>query len=296
MNILITGSSGTVGKHLKALLLQNNHTVFQLVHDDNNSNVKKDLTWSIKNHYLPENLFDTIDCVIHLAGSSIAKPWTKAHKQSIYDTRILGTRLLVEGLKKNPGRVKHFISTSAIGFYPDPGAVFSEDSPSGDGFLQKVCKDWEFEAQQAATLGIDVSVVRVGLVLEPSAGIFPVAAKTHKLGVVPVTGSGDNVWSWIHYKDLIQIYRALAEGSVPAGTYNAVSPGVCTQGEFAKSLLKGKFLKFTPTVPAFLLKIILGDRSILPLTSQRVSCEKLLQNGFKFEFPEVQSAIDSLVK
>lgn len=296
MNILITGSSGTVGKHLKSLLNQNNHTVFQLVHDDNNHNVKKDLTWSIKNHYLPENLFDNIDCIIHLAGSSIAKPWTKAHKKSIYDSRILGTRLLVEGLKKNPGRVKHLISTSAIGFYPDPGVGFTEDSPSGDGFLQKVCQDWEYEAQQAAPLGIQVSVVRVGLVLEPTAGIFPVTAMTHKLGIVPLTGSGSNDWSWIHYRDLINIYKQLAENHLPSGTYNAVSPGACSQKEFAKALLNGKLIKFTPTVPAFVLKLILGERSILPLTSQQVSSKKLVKNGFIFEYPEVQSAILNLVK
>lgn len=304
MNILITGSSGLIGKKLKALLAQCDHTVFSLSHNDNKSTPEKDLTWSIKNNYVRVDRLKEIDAVIHLAGSNIAKPWTKKHKKSIYDSRVQGTKLLVEHIKKHPNRIKHFISTSAIGYYTDPSEeTFNEDSFPGEGFLSEVCKDWEREAFQLQSDSIDVSIVRVGLVLSQNGGLFPIAAMTRKLGIVPNTGSPANSWSWIHIEDLVSIFQQLATRELAAGIYNAVSPYPCSQGEFSKAIIhqtkekKQRLfpISFTPTIPDIFLKLLMGERSALPLTSQKISNKKLNEENFTYRFPTIKEAINQLI-
>lgn len=304
MNILITGSSGRIGKKLKAQLAQRGHQVLSLSHIDNKSTPEKDLTWSIKNIYVRIDQLEEIDAVIHLAGSNIAKPWTKEHKKSIYNSRVQGTKLLVDYIKKHPNRIKHFISTSAIGYYTDPSEeIFNEESSPGEGFLSNVCKDWEREALQLQSERTDVSIVRVGLVLSRNGGLFPIAAMTRKLGVVPNTGSPANSWSWIHIEDLVSIFEQLATRKLAAGIYNAVSPHPCSQGEFSKALIQQTREKkqrlfpitFTPTIPGLFLKILMGERSALPLTSQKISNKNLTDENFTYRFSTIKEAINQLI-
>jgi uncharacterized protein (TIGR01777 family) len=304
MKILISGSSGLVGLALTKNLERLGHTVVPLVHDDNNSNSKKDLTWSIFYKQVNIKAFENIDCVIHLAGANVAKPWTSKNKQAILDSREQGTKLLCQTILENKLPIKKFISTSAIGFYPDPSAaILTEESTNASSFLGDVCHRWEHEIKPITAGGTELSIVRVGLVLSTKGGVFPVAAKTRKWGVVPITGSKTNYWSWIHLQDLVKIYTALALGELPSGTYNAVAPHAVTQEKFAKSLLlttkeaKQSFipLSFMPVVPAFLLKMLLGERSILPLTNQHVSSQKIQDQGFIFDYPTISPAIENLI-
>jgi hypothetical protein len=304
MNILITGSSGLIGSKLKTSLQESGHTVFCLLHNTNNSTPEKDLTWSIKNNYVRIDQLAEIDAVVHLAGSNIAKPWTKNHKKSIYESRVNGTELLINYLKSQPNRIKHFISTSAIGYYPNPTtSTCDESATSGIGFLSDVCVDWEKAAQPIQSDLTKLSIVRVGLVLAMEGGLLPVAGLTRKLGIVPNTGSKQNIWSWIHLTDLVEIFKQLATGELKSGTYNAVSPNPCEQGTFAKSLIQATKLKgqrilplsFTPSVPSFLLRMILGERSVLPLTSQHIQNKGLEAQAFEFKHPEIQGALEDLI-
>lgn len=304
MNILITGSSGLIGSKLKTSLQESGHTVFGLLHNINNSTPEKDLTWSIKNNYVRIDQLAEIDTVVHLAGSNIAKPWTKNHKKSIYESRVNGTELLVNHLKSQTNQIKHFISTSAIGYYPNPTTIpCDESAKSGKGFLSDVCVDWEKAAQPIQSDQIDISIVRVGLVLAMDGGLLSVAGLTRKLGIVPNTGSKQNIWSWIHLTDLVEIFKQLATGELKAGTYNAVSPNPCKQGTFAKSLIqatksKGQRiipLSFTPCVPSAILRLIFGERSVLPLTSQHIQNKGLKEQSFKYKYPEIEMALEDLI-
>lgn len=304
MKIVITGSSGLIGKYLVEVLKQQNHTIIPLVHESNNRSDKKDFVWNIFSKKMDIKAFENVDCVIHLAGSSIAKKWTKSHKDSIYNSRIDGTNLLFEQFQKHQIFPKHFISASAIGFYDDPIIQkTSETRISGNGFLAKVCQDWEKSALQMETLGIPTSIVRTGLVLANEGGVFPILAKTRKLGIVPTTGSPNNLWSWIHLEDMVNIYASLVNGQLKPGTYNAVSPNVATQGSITRTILqvtKNEHQNFTPisfcpNIPPFLLKLILGEQSILTLTNQNIFPENLLSQSFQFQYPTIDLAIQNLI-
>jgi len=304
MKIVITGSSGLIGKFLVEELKQQNHTIIPLVHESNNQSDKKDFIWNIFSKKVDIKAFENVDCVIHLAGSNIGKPWTKAHKESIYHTRIEGTNLLYETFKKHNILPKHFISASAIGYYKDPVFEKTDESGSvGDFFLSEVCSNWEKSALQMESLGIKTSIVRTGLVLSSDGGVLPIMNKFRKLGIVPTTGSPNNIWSWIHINDLANIYKSLVNDNLPNGTYNGVSPNPCTQGKIAKTiLLETKLqnqsilpIQFTPNVPAFILKAILGEQSILALTNQNIYPEHLLKESFTFNYPNIELAIENLI-
>ena len=303
MKIIITGASGLVGKALTQELRKRGHQTFALRHEDNNRNHEKDLTWSIKFNYVNLKGFEDADVLIHLAGANIAKPWTKKHKEDIFSSRVRGTELLIEEILAQNIQIKHFISTSAIGYYEDPGAHLTENSPAGTGFLSEVCTGWEKPLDKLKNTHIRSSIIRTGLVLSNEAGVFPTLNMTLKLGVVPSTGSKSNIWSWIHIADLVNIYADLAEGKISAGTYNGVAPHPTTQGEMIREIFKNASFpqkrlipfEFSPNVPSWFLKLIMGERSQIALSSQQVCTISLLQNGFAFQFNRIEEAVKDLL-
>jgi hypothetical protein len=304
MKIIITGASGLVGKALTQELQKRGHQTFALRHEDNNPNHKKDLTWSIKFNYVNLNGFQDADVLIHLAGANIAKPWTTKHKEDIFSSRVRGTELLVEELLGQNVNIKHFISTSATGYYPDPGMELSETSAAGTGFLSEVCKGWEKPLERLKKTHIQSSVVRTGLVLSNQAGVFPTLTMTLKMGVVPSTGSKNNIWSWIHIHDLVNIYADLAEGKIQPGIYNGVAPHPTTQGKLIQAIFKfASFPKkrfnpvaISPNVPAWFLKLVMGERSQIALTSQQVRTHHLIESGFTFRFNQIEEAVSELIQ
>ncbi len=303
MKIIITGASGLVGKALTQELRKRGHQTFALRHEDNNRNREKDLTWSIKFNYVNLKGFEDADILIHLAGANIAKPWTKKHKEDIFSSRVRGTELLIEEILAQNIQIKHFISTSAVGYYEDPGVHLTENSPAGTGFLSEVCTGWEKPLDKLKNTHIRSSIIRTGLVLSNEAGVFPTLNMSLKLGVVPSTGSKSNIWSWIHIADLVNIYADLAEGKISAGTYNGVAPHPTTQGEMIREIfINASFphkrlipFEFSPNVPSWFLKLIMGERSQIALSSQQVSTISLLQNGFAFQFNRIEEAVKDLL-
>ncbi len=304
MKIILTGASGLVGKALTQELQKRGHQTFALRHDDNNRNHKKDLTWSIKFNYVNLNGFQDADVLIHLAGANIAKPWTKKHKEDIFSSRVRGTELLVEEILAQNINIKHFISTSAIGFYPDPGMGLTETSAAGTGFLSDVCTGWEKPLDRLKKTHIQSSIVRTGLVLSNEAGVFPTLNMTLKMGIVPSTGSKENMWSWIHIFDLIQIYADLAEGKIQPGVYNGVAPNPTTQGILIQEIFKNATfpkkrinpISISPNIPAWFLKLIMGERSQIALTSQQVHTQRLIETGFRFRFNQIGEAVSDLIR
>lgn len=304
MKIVICGSSGLIGSALVKALKERNHTIIPLINESNKRSGKKDFVWNVFSKKIDIQAFSEVDCVINLAGTSISKPWSKKYKQSIYDTRIEGAKLLFDTFKQNNLKPKRYISASGTGIYPDPTLTQTDESPLfGDNFLSEVCLDWEKHALKMKELKIETSIVRTGLVLSNEGGLFPIFSKFRKLGFIPTTGSSKNKWSWIHIDDIVNIYIQLVEGILPEGIYNGVAPNSNTQEEIARTVFeetrknREHIIPFliSPNAPAFVLKLILGERSILTLTNQDIIPKKLIENNFTFSYPTISSAIHQLI-
>ena len=301
MKILITGATGMIGTDLGSLLLQNGHSIHYL------STSKKDLTdepnfkgfhWNPQQGIMDENCMLDVDVIIHLAGASISKRWTESYKQEIIESRIVSANLLYKSLKNNPHQVKQFISASAIGIYPDSlTETYTEDNKSVDAsFLGRVVVKWEESVDKFKLLNIKVCKIRTGLVLSKTGGMLQELKKPIQFGLGAPFGNGTQWQSWIHIDDLVhEYYFALLKGW--QGVYNATAPNPATNKEMTKAIAK-KLDKplILPNIPRFLMNTVLGEMHIMLFTSQKVSSQKAVDNGFEFRYKTLDAALDNLMK
>lgn len=294
MNILITGGTGFIGKELSAFLIQNGHQVKIL------SRKGGDYAWNIEKKTIDSIALDGIDCIVHLAGAGIAdKPWTKARKAELIASRVKSTQLLVEHLKSIPHQVKTFVSASAIGFYgADSGEeLCTESSQAGTDFLADCTQQWENAVDEIDSLGIRTVKIRIGLVLSQKGGIFPVLAKPIRWGLGTVLGTGKQWQSWIHLTDLVRIFQWCIENHSAQGIYNAVAPQPIRHKEMTQ-LIAQKLHRplFLPAVPAFALRLFLGEMSVLVTGGNRVSSERIQKEAnFSFSFVEFSKALAEIL-
>jgi uncharacterized protein (TIGR01777 family) len=294
MNVLITGGTGFIGKELSAFLIQNGHQVKIL------SRKGGDYTWNIPQKTIDPGAFDGIDCIVHLAGAGIAdKPWTKARKAELIASRVESTQLLVEQLKSIPHQVKTFVSASAIGFYgADTGEqICTETSPAGTDFLADCTQQWEKSVDEIAELGIRTVKVRIGLVLSQKGGIFPVLARPIRWGLGTVLGTGKQWQSWIHLSDLVRIFQWCIENNAAQGAYNAVAPQPIRHKEMTEIMAKKMHRHlFLPSVPAWILKLLLGEMAVLVTGGNRVSSKKIQEEAnFSFNFVEFPTTLAEIL-
>ena len=296
MKFLITGGTGFVGSFLTQQLLQNGHEVTVIgrssapvVRSGHFHTISADTaqkgSWQ---HALRDR-----DVVINLAGMSIFQRWTRAHKQQIYDSRILTTRHVVEGMTGDCSQV--LISTSAVGYYGSRGDdILTEAEPCGNDFLSKVGKDWEHEAFEAEKKNIRVVAARFGVVLGKSGGALKQMITPFKWFAGGPMGSGRQWFSWIHIADLLAGLMFVLENAKIQGPVNLCSPAPVTSGELARTL--GVVLGRPAVIPApsMALRLILGEFAETLLSSQRAVPEKLLASGFVFKFPDLKDALTDL--
>lgn len=297
MKILVSGSSGLIGSALVDFLTLNGHEVIKLVRT--RANLKHDeLAWDLNRGIINPEALEGIDGVVHLAGESIANGrWTEAKKQRILDSRVKGTRDVAEALAglKNPPKV--FVSGSAIGYYGSRGnEILTESSLPGVGFLPEVCKQWEAATKPAIDKGIRVVNLRTGIVLSPKGGVLKQMLIPFKMFLGGKIGSGDQYMSWIAINDLIQaIYFALRNEAI-RGPLNAVGPHPVTNRLFTETL--GKVLERPTfmTMPAFMAELVLGEMADeLLLSSTRVTPSVLIKEGFKFNYPDLETTLKELI-
>jgi uncharacterized protein (TIGR01777 family) len=301
MTILITGATGLVGQELVQLLLKNGHIVHYLSTSKSKLVTQEDYKgfyWNPVTAELDLNSLTNVEVVVHLAGATVSKKWTKAYKQEIIESRVLSTRLLYQALQKNGNQVKQIVSASAIGIYPDSlTTIYHESDLDVDAsFLGNVVKQWENEVSQFEKLNILVSKIRIGLVLAKDGGALQEMVKPIKFGIGAAFGSGQQYQSWIHLHDLAAVFYHVIENKC-SGVYNAVSPYPVTNEVLTKAIAKtlDKPL-FLPNIPKFFMKIILGEMHILLFSSQHVSCRKLLDENFQFKFASLDKALNDLLK
>ena len=294
MNILNTGGTGFIGRALVKSLLKEGHkvTVLSRTPDTVNKIIGNEVTTlSNLNQLTSEHHFQVI---INLAGAPIFDHhWSDARKQIIRDSRIQLTEQLISYIKAATVKPELLISGSAIGYYGNQGnkVLIESSSPASHDFSQRLCADWEATAQLASQFGVRVCLIRTGLVLAHDGGLLQRMLLPFKFGLGGILGDGQQWMSWIHKADWIAIAKLMISNTAMQGVYNATAPHPVTNSEFTKTLAQHLRRPALLPMPAWLLKILLGERSELLLASQRVLPERLLTENFHFQYPELLSAL-----
>ncbi|QHT65875.1 TIGR01777 family protein [Rhodocytophaga rosea] len=299
-NVLITGGTGLLGSHLTTLLLQKGYQVSYLSRNIEPIPHIKTYQWNVEEGTIDTKAIEQTDYIIHLAGAGVAdKRWTKSRKQEIMESRTNSAALLFNALKTTKHQVKSVISASAIGYYGfDTGSQWvDENTQPGDDFLAEVVQAWESSVQQIASLGIRVVNLRIGIVLSEKGGALAKITQTIKVGAGAPLGTGKQYFSWIHIDDICRIFIHALENGQMQGIYNAVAPQPVTNEELTHQIAEvlDKPLVL-PHVPAFALKLALGEMASAVLGGNKVANQKLLTTGYRFEFPELRPALEDLLK
>jgi len=291
--ILITGGTGLVGTHLTKKLIEQNFEVAILTR---NPKQKNEFKWDISKGYIDEKAFENIDFIIHLAGAGIAdERWSEKRKKIIITSRVASANLLFSKVKDLKIPLKKFISASATGFYGaiTTDKIFTEKDIAANDFLGNVCVLWENAALQFEKQNIKTTILRTGIVLSKNGG----ALAKMKTPIITPIGSGKQFIPWIHIDDLCEMYLKAIKDEKMIGIFNAVAPEHQTSKAFSKSLSKSIERFFLPIgVPAFLLKLLFGNMAVILLKGSRVSSEKIIKNGFTFQYPTLKKAFKNLLK
>jgi hypothetical protein len=294
MKILISGASGLVGTHLIPTLKAKGHEVFRLVRKTPQS--ADEIQWDAGKGFSESERvrLENFQSVVHLAGDNVASEnWSEEKKRKIRDSRVIGTKVLVDALKTLQSPPQILVSASATGFYGDrKDEILNEDSAKGVGFLSEVCAAWEAESIKAEQFGARVVMPRIGIVLTKDGGALEKMLTPFKFGVGGRIGSGSQWMSWIALEDLIRIIHFALENESLHGAVNAVAPNPVTNEEFTR--IFGKVLH-RPTilpVPEFAVKLMFGEMGeTLLLEGARVLPKRLTENGFEFEFANLEAAM-----
>ena len=300
MKILITGATGLIGNELVSLLLQNGISVNYLTTSKKKLISQpnfKGFYWNPGQGQIDENAFLNVDAIVHLAGASIAKPWTESYKQEIIESRILSINMLYKVLKNNTHQVTQIISASGIAIYPSSQTtIYREDNKAiENSYIGQVVVKWEESVDKFRQLNIKVCKLRTGIVLSNKGGAMIEMMKPIKFGIGSAFGTGKQIQSWIHIEDLVHMYLFAIQNQWE-GTFNAVAPHPVDNKTLLKSIaiqLKKPF--FMPNIPQFVMKAILGEMHQILFTSQHVSAEKVLSNGFSFKFKTLPKALENLL-
>lgn len=300
--VMITGGTGLVGNVLSRMLEAKGYQVIILTRSAKNKEKKGNIRyaeWDPGRQSIDVAALQSADFIIHLAGAGVVdKKWTSAYRKEILESRTLSSKLILDNLRNHSHQVKAIISSSAIGWYGAdtvPGKMFVETDPPSDDFLGTTCRLWE-ESIENPPGKIRVCKLRTGIVLSNDGGALAEFKKPLRFGIAGIIGDGRQMVSWIHIEDLCRMFIYAIENETLQGSYNAVAPAPVNNRKLTLTLanaVKGRF--YIPVnVPSFILKIMMGSRSVEVLKSTTVSCEKIKQAGFTFLYPSIEAAISQL--
>jgi len=295
-SILLTGGTGLIGGRLTQQLLDNGYTVSHLSRSLGTAPRVKTFLWDVHKGEIEEHCIDGVDMIIHLAGAGIADGrWTEERKKEMIDSRTRSIQLIYSLLKAKKHQVKSIISASAIGYYSDRGEeLMAEDSPPFTDFMAKCCVEWEAAVDEGKQLGLRIAKFRTGVVLDKGGALAKMALPV-KLFVGAPLGSGRQWIPWIHVQDVIGMYLFAIENNNFEGVYNMVAPNPVTNKQLTQAIAKQLHKPlWLPNIPAFLLKLLLGEMSTIVLGSTKVSAKKIEAAGYKFVYPEVSVALRAI--
>lgn len=295
---LITGGSGLVGKRLSELLIQKGYKVKHLSRNPKKEQGIETYKWDLSKNYVDPLALKNVDVIVHLAGADIMeKSWTKDRKRVLIESRTKGLEILKNFLMQNEHQVKTLISSSAQGFYePNKGRALKEDEPADEGYMGQLCRVWEDEALSWEQMGIRVVINRIGLVLAANGGVLDMIKNPIKKGVSSYFGNGKQMYPWIHIDDLCGMIMHEAESKSIKGTFNAAAPNSLNQRKFTKAVAKVLNKKFIAiTLPKFILKLMMGERSGVLVDSFHLSAEKIQKEGYLFQYSTLDIALSDLL-
>lgn len=276
MKIALNGASGFVGRSLA----EHFKDVVTIARDDDVPTIIKKI--------------DGVDVVVNLAGAPIFKRWSSSYKQTILQSRLQCTKILVQAINqqaKEGGSVQHFISASAIGMYANDRRCDEDDYEEANDFLATVVRSWERAAQQCE---VKMTLLRFGVVLGKDGGALKQMLTPFKLGVGGTIGNGSMVMSWIHKDDLIALMQHVVAHGL-TGLFNATSPHPCSNARFTAALANALHVKAFLPVPPLLLKLRYGEGASVLLDSKEVLPKRALDSGFSFKYAEIDSALQQLL-
>lgn len=297
MRVTISGATGLIGPAVIERLRRHDADVTVLSRDPGRASERLGIEavgWDPMSEPAPAQALAGRDAVVHLAGAEVAQRWSETARGAIRDSRVIGTRNLIEGLRQASPRPGTLVSSSAIGIY---GArrdePLDEDAPHGYGFLAETCAAWESEANAASELGVRVVCMRTGVVLDARGGALAKMLPPFKLGVGGPVAGGRQYVSWIHLDDLARMFLAAIENDSWTGPVNATAPEPVTNRELSKAL--GRALKRPAVlpVPAAALQLLYGEMAEIVTTGQRVLPAKALVLGYQFAHPKLDEALAS---
>ena len=293
MQLALTGATGFVGRHVIRLAVRRGYEVVAFTRDP--SQPVHDCIEVRK--FTTDEPPDLTGCsaVIHLAGENVAGLWTHGKMRRIRDSRILGTRRIVEAIRTSPHPPDVLVSASATGFYGGSGdAELTEDSPHGTGFLADTCRAWETETLAAEPICRTVRA-RIGLVLGKRGGALRMMLPLFRLGLGARLGSGRQWLPWIHAGDLASLLLFAAENLDVRGALNATAPWPVRNADFTTALARSLHRPTFLAVPAFALRLLLRGFSRELLDSKRVLPAAATAQGFGFRFPQIAPALADIV-
>lgn len=301
MRLILSGGTGFIGTALRESLVQKGHEVVVLTRQASKENQPGIRTryarWNPPEGGAWERELDGIDGVVNLAGEPIVgKRWTKAQKLKILESRAGATQALVAAIHKTKRKPFFLISASAVGYYgPHGDEDVTEASPHGKDFLAQVCQAWEAHALRAEDFGVRVVRLRTGIVLEKGGGALAKMLFPFQLGLGGPLGKGGQWMSWVHRDDLIGLIHFLMEKKEVRGAVNGTAPNPVQMREFAETLGRALRRPAIFPVPAFALRILLGEMANVLLTGQRVLPKRALELGYPFKFPRLEAALKAIV-
>jgi hypothetical protein len=298
VRIAITGASGLIGRRLLKILAAHGHSL-QVLSRHAGTNLPPGVrlsVWDSARGQPPAESLQDVDAVVHLAGEPVAQRWTTQARQAIRESRVNGTRNLVQTLARLPRKPQVLVCASAVGYYGSRGdEILNESSAPGGDYLAQLCVDWEKEAQAAEASGIRVVRVRTGLVLDARGGALPRMLPPFRMGLGGKLGSGKHWMSWIHLEDLAALFQFALVNPV-SGPLNGVAPNPVINAGFTRALAAAVHRPAIFPVPAFALRALFGEMSQVLLASQRALPQAAVAAGFSFRFPQLAPALADVLK
>lgn len=304
--IVITGATGLIGKKICDRLIERGDQVCIFSRNpDNAKNILPDVNehvyWNPLNDPNANEWISHLngkDAVIHLAGENImAGRWTDEHKQRVFNSRVNGTKALVDGLIQAENKPGKLISASAVGYYGfSDTKVFTEESEPANDFLANLTLHWEVETKKASQIGMREARIRIGLVLDKYEGVLDKMLLPFKLFVGGPIGTGKQYFPWVHINDVVDLFLFAVDNENVTGALNAVAPETITMNQFAETLGKVLHRPSFFKVPEFVLRIAIGEAGSVAAKGANIKPERTMELGYRFQFEKVEDALKNLLK
>lgn len=301
MRIAITGSSGMIGTAVAAHLKNQGHSITRILRQDTPAALnERVIRWDIPSRTIDARALAGHEVVIHLAGTNIAgHRWDSRYKEEIRSSRINGTLLISEAIARSSTPPKLLISASAVGFYGNitPPSYVDECSCMGKGFLSVVCDQWEKATKPAEVVGIRVVHMRLGLVLSAQGGALSKMLPVFRMGLGGRIGNGRQIISWIALEEIPRAIEHVIKMETLSGPVNFTAPNAVSNAQFTQALAECLSQPALLTVPAFVIRMLLGEMGgMLLLEGAKVVPNRLLESGYRFLYPEVKTALKACLR